>query len=102
MNRTLLAILLLLAAPFADALIFPDKPPPEHFYVDEAGIIDSSSGKQIDSMAGVLLEDEQVPIYMVTIHSLASQNAASSTIEKYATALFNHWGIGFEDRNSVR
>ena len=81
------------------AVSFPDKPPKEHFYVDEAALIGEAEGKEIDRIAGELLKEEKVPIIVVTIQSLAAHDAASYTIERYAYELFNEWGIGFERRN---
>lgn len=86
-------------APAASAVSFPDKPPKEHFYVDEADLIGEKEGAEIDRIAGELLKEEKVPIIVVTIESLREYGAASYTIERYAYELFNEWGIGFEDRN---
>jgi len=81
------------------AVTFPDKPPKEHFYVDEAALIGDAEGTEIDRVAGELLREQKVPIIVVTIRSLSSHGAASYTIERYAYELFNHWGIGSERRN---
>jgi uncharacterized protein len=81
------------------AVSFPDKPSKEHFYVDEAALIGTAEGGEIDRIASELLKEEKVPIIVVTIRSLASHDAASYTIERYAHELFNEWGIGSERRN---
>ncbi|OOZ40402.1 hypothetical protein BOW53_07995 [Solemya pervernicosa gill symbiont] len=95
-----LASLFLLLAPLgASAITFPDKPPSEHYYVDGAGLINQATGERIDATASALLSEEQVPLYVVTIASLSSQDAITHTIEEYAAALFDHWGIGWQDRN---
>jgi uncharacterized protein len=78
---------------------FPDKPPRKHFYVDEARLIAPEDGAEIDRIAGALLREEQVPIIVVTISSMASYGAGDWSIERYAQALFDHWGIGRENRN---
>ena len=90
---------MLLAASNLFASTFPDKPPSEHYYVDEAGLINPETGKQIDSTAAALLDDEKIPLYVVTIDSLASHAAVTLTIDQFAAALFDHWGIGWQDRN---
>jgi uncharacterized protein len=36
---------------------------------------------------------------VVTINSLAGHDAVTLSIEQYATALFDNWGIGWQDRN---
>jgi len=78
---------------------FPDKPPSEHFYIDKAYLIDTEAGQYIDKIAATLLREEQVPLYVVTIESLANQDALTQTIEGYAADLFDHWGIGWQSRN---
>ncbi|VFQ46796.1 TPM domain-containing protein [Desulfoluna butyratoxydans] len=93
------AAILLLTPICALAATFPDKPPSEHFYVDEAGLIDARAGAKIDEIASALLAEENIPLYVVTIPALAVQDAVTMRIEEYAAALFNHWGIGWEDRN---
>jgi uncharacterized protein len=46
-----------------------------------------------------LLSEEDIPIFIVTIDSLATYDASGQTIETYSTALFNEWGIGSPERN---
>jgi len=102
LGHTLLALILfctLFFPPVSYSANFPDKPPPEHFYVDEAGLIGSKTGEQIDKVAAALLSEEKIPLYVVVINSLASHDAVTYSIEKYASELFNHWGIGWQDRN---
>lgn len=94
-----LAILVLLMPVWALAVTFPDKPPSEHYYVDEAGLIDAETGARIDEVASALLAEEGIPLYVVTISSLSAHDAVTLSIEAYATELFDHWGIGWQDRN---
>lgn len=96
---TLVTLALLLVPLCSFGVTFPDKPPEEHYYVDEAGLINPETGKQIDTMAATLLDEEKIPLYVVTISSLANHDAVTLRIEQYATALFDHWGIGWQDRN---
>jgi uncharacterized protein len=96
---TWVSILALLAPVWAFAAIFPDKPPSEHYYVDEAGLIGVETGDRIDGIASALLAEESIPLYVVTISSLAAYDAITLSIEEYATELFDHWGIGRQDRN---
>jgi len=96
---TLMSLLMLLVPPCSFGSTFPDKPPSDHYYVDEAGLINPEIGEQIDLTASALLGEEKVPLYLVTIHSLADHDAVTQSIEQYATALFDHWGIGWQDRN---
>ncbi len=99
-RRTALSLLsLVLQAVAASAATFPEKPPAEHFYRDEAGLIREAEGRELDRIAAELLKEEQVPIIVVTIESLAAHDAAGYTVERYASELFNDWGIGFKRRN---
>lgn len=83
----------------ARAVTFPDKPSSEHFYVDQAGLLKPADAAAIDKIASGLWSDENVPIIVVTIPSLVSVQASDYTVDSYAAALFNHWGIGSADRN---
>lgn len=94
-----LALLALISPLQALSVTFPDKPSSAHFYVDDADLITKEAGDRIDAMASSLLNEKKVPIYVVTIPSLAQQDAVTYTIERYAYELFNAWGIGWEDRN---
>jgi len=84
----------------AVAQTFPPKPPSSDFFVDLAGLIQPAEAEQINAIALSLLQDDRIPIYVVTIRSLAEFGAAGMGIEGYARALFDEWGIGFEDRNN--
>ena len=83
----------------ATGAVFPDKPPDENFFVDGAGLIQVEDQARVDEIAGKLLREERIPLFVVTIRSLAGQNAAGQSVEQYARALFDHWGIGSPDRN---
>lgn len=95
----IIPLLLLVHCAQVFGVSFPDKPEPSHFYVDQAGLVDQVAGANIDEVAGLLLRQERVPIYVVTIPSLMTYGARSKGIERYATMLFNHWGIGWKERN---
>jgi uncharacterized protein len=98
--RAILTVALLICLPaMAAAQTFPPKPPASDFYVDLAGLIQPAEAQQINGIARALLE-ERIPIYVVTVRSLAEFGASAMGIEAYALALFNEWGIGFEDRNN--
>jgi uncharacterized protein len=93
-----LALILLSPAP-ASALTFPEKPPDTDWFVDEAGLLEAAEKEGVNEIAATLFRDESVPIYVVTIPSLAEHDAAGYSIEGYAADLFDHWGIGSRDRN---
>ncbi|MFC1529629.1 TPM domain-containing protein [Gemmatimonadota bacterium] len=85
----------------AQELVFPEKPPTEHWFVDEAGLIGAEEQGQIDETALTLWQDEEIPVYIVTIRSIAGYNPSGEpvSIEVYANELFNAWGIGSQERN---
>ena len=83
----------------AAAVEFPDKPPQSDYFVDAANMLDADAKQKINSTASALLSDEQIPLFVVTIPSLASFEAVNLTIESYAQQLFDHWGIGSQERN---
>lgn len=97
-ERLVSLVLLLTISAGAYAVKFPDKPEPQHYYVDGAGLIDEVTGSEIDSLASRLLQEERIPLYVVTIPSLASHDATNG-IEAYTRKLFDHWGIGWQERN---
>ena len=82
------------------AVTFPDKPPDADFYVDGSELLKPQEKEQINQIASKLLQEERIPIYVVTIVSLAVHDAGASSIENYAALLFDEWGIGFEERNN--
>ena len=92
------ALLLYLPASIAE-VTFPDKPGREDFFVDKATMIDTRHRTEINTIARAILREEKIPIYVVTINSLADYQASGLGIENYASRLFDHWGIGFKDRN---
>lgn len=83
----------------AFAVTFPDKPPQSDFFVDAASLLDEDARAAINDTALSLLQQEQIPLFVVTIPSLSSYEASALGIEGYATQLFDHWGIGSQERN---
>jgi uncharacterized protein len=86
-------------SPAAQGAVFPDRPPDTDFFVDGALLIEPADRERINEVAAALLAEEDVPVFVVTIRSLAAQDAAGQSIEGYARALFDEWGIGSEERN---
>ncbi len=84
---SLAGILLLNAASVsAQELVFPEKPPGENWFVDEADLIGVEERSQIDETALTLWQEEQIPVYIVTIRSIAGYNPSGEpvSIEYYA------------------
>ena len=90
---------MLLAVPAQAQLSFPDRPPEGVFVVDTANMLDAVEEQVINDMAGRLLAEERIPLIVVTVLALNLHGAEGMGIERYAQALFDHWGIGSPDRN---
>jgi uncharacterized protein len=95
----IICLFCLLAFSQARAVTFPEKPPKENFYVDQAGMLAAEDAATIDKIAASLLSEEKIPILVVTIPSLISFQATDHTVDSYAAALFDEWGIGSQERN---
>ncbi len=83
----------------AFAVTFPDKPPQSNFFVDSARLLDEDARTAINNTARSLLQQEKIPLFVVTIPSLSSYEGSALGIEGYATRLFDHWGIGWQERS---
>jgi len=83
----------------AQAVGFPDKPPKEDFFVDQANLLSDGGRKTVNATAQALLKQEQIPLFVVTIPSLSAYQASGTGVEQYARELFDHWGIGSQARN---
>lgn len=96
------ALFLLLAmSSLGQDIAFPERPNVSKgtWVVDEAHLIAAPELAEINSVASQLMKEEQVPLLVVTIDSLMAKDAGHFTIERYAGALFDSWGIGSERRN---
>jgi uncharacterized protein len=100
----LAAILFMSLAPAlapGQSVKFPERPDVGQglWIVDQANLIAEAEADEINALAGALMNEEQVPLLIVTIPSLMEMDAAHFTIERYASELFDAWGIGSERRN---
>ena len=74
-------------------------PNAENIYVnDYARLLDSDSVKQIKDQLIKLKSNHGIEMTVITIHSLRDYRAGPN-IEPFATALFNHWGVGDAQKN---
>jgi uncharacterized protein len=78
---------------------FPDQPPSGDYVIDETASLGVLEADEVNRISGALLEEHRVPIVVVMLRDLASKGAAGYTIERYASELFDHWGIGSPDRD---
>src|SRR6266540_1981505 len=67
---------------------------------DFAGVLEADDAVRARATAERVRRERGVPIVVATIESLATQDAGDWSIERYATNLYNEWGIG--DRGSNR
>jgi uncharacterized protein len=79
------------------AQTFPERPGPRELIVDEAGLIDPRDRSAVRDTCNALRSEKKIPIVVATIRALADYGARDA--EKYARALFDHWGIGSRDWN---
>lgn len=70
--------------------------PTEQFYVaDYADVIDEATEQLIVEESAKLCDETGAQVVVVTVDFIGE-----STIEEYARALFNKWGIGDKDKNN--
>src|SRR6185436_7759626 len=93
-----MAPILLLLAPLIGA-VYPT-PKQDDPVNDFAGVLEPADAARARAAAERARRERGVPIVIATIESLAAQRAGDWSIERYATNLYNEWGIG--DRASNR
>ena len=71
-----------------------DRPGPNEFVRDLAGMISSPNEAEIKKIAGAVLKDKATPILVVTISSMEAHGGGDLRIETFARLLFDQWGIG--------
>ncbi len=100
LSRNFILSIILAFAFFSNALAatFPKPPTSGSFILDEAKMISETDNQAINVLAKNLLREKNIPIFVVTIESLATYGS-SDGIEKYETELFNNWGIGYKGYN---
>jgi uncharacterized protein len=67
---------------------------------DFAQVIDAADAQRIKDMLGSVEDQTGIEVSVVTINSMQDYQGTGSTIELFATALFNTWGIGKADKNN--
>lgn len=76
------------------------RPAEGEFVADGAALLAPQDRAAIVATSSKLLAEQGVPLWVVTINSLADYGAAGWPIERYAMNLFAEWGIGRASRNS--
>ncbi|HEX8391781.1 MAG TPA: TPM domain-containing protein [Longimicrobium sp.] len=91
-----LVLALVIVAP-AGAQTFPDEP--GDGVADLADVLSASAADSVRQMLATLRDVSGVEARVLTIPSLQRQGAAGSTVETYATQVFNQWKLGYGQRN---
>jgi uncharacterized protein len=84
----------------ASAINFPSKPANSDFYVDEANTISPADRATINQIISKLWQEHHVAMMVVTIPSLAAEQATDTTVDGYGRALFDFWGLGSQKDNN--
>lgn len=71
-----------------------ERPRDREFVRDLAGMLDAQSKAHIQDVCDRLLKDKATPVVVVTIESMARYGGDGSSIETFATRLFDQWQIG--------
>jgi Beta-propeller domains of methanol dehydrogenase type len=79
------------------AAIFPE--PLEDFVNDYAHVLTSADAAGIRGMLQSVRAQTGAQMTVVTVDSLAAYADPGQTLESYATALFNQWGVGREGKD---
>jgi uncharacterized protein len=77
-----------------------DYPKPVDDHVNDfAGVLTEAQAGKVREIARSVRSEKGIPVVVVTLDSLADWNAAGWSIERYATNLYNEWGIGSPETN---
>jgi uncharacterized protein len=93
MIKLLLLIALTFAAPLC-AQIKLDPPGDRIFVLDKAELLSDIDREAIRAKCDTVLTQKAIPIVVVTITTMAAYGGGGMSIEAFATALFNQWGVG--------
>lgn len=85
------ALPLLISAGAMSAAISP--PETGTYVVDQARLLASDDVATLNALCDTSLTQRDVPIYVVTIESMAALGVVDTTIESFAWDLFEQWGV---------
>lgn len=77
-------------APPTETIGLPAPPPRGQYIVDEASLLDSASRATIDSI-GRARAAIGLPVYVLTIHSVASHDSSGTTFDELSRRTFKAW-----------
>ncbi|WP_166415651.1 TPM domain-containing protein [Cochlodiniinecator piscidefendens] len=98
MIRMLIFVGLLLFAPISGfSQTFPEY---DDVYVnDYANLISAEDEEVLQRTLQILKADNDIEMTVLTVPSWRDYRGGYPTLDRFATALFNHWGIGHNERN---
>ena len=79
--------------------IMLQRPGDREFVTDKAGLIEAHHRMLMNDRCDRLLIDHHIPFFIVTIESMHQYTSQSITIEDFAGALYDQWGIGSLRKN---
>ena len=74
----------------AETVGLPAPPPRGQYVVDEASLLDSASRATVDSITRVRAAIG-LPVYVLTIHSVASHDSSGMTFDELSRRTFKAW-----------
>jgi uncharacterized protein len=66
---------------------------------DFAKVLSADQTKKIEDAVQSLKQQKNIPLVVCTVPSLEDYGAHDWTVQRYATSLYNHWGIGDKQTN---
>ncbi|MEM1109721.1 MAG: TPM domain-containing protein [Planctomycetota bacterium] len=82
----------LMTYPAAATRLTLERPGDREFIRDIAGLLSPAQVRQLQQRCNTLLDDQGVPIFVVTINSMADFGGRGMTVESFARTLFDRWG----------
>ena len=89
----MVALLALQSSQTPDAPGIPAPPPHGRFVVDEAQLLDSASRQTVDSITRAR-QATGLPVYVLTIRSVASYDSSDVSFEQFSRRVFTAWTAG--------
>lgn len=97
---TIIVVIFTITLVSATAQAQDEYPQPDNSYVnDYVGLLTAEDTANVKNLFAALKRDYGIEATVVTIGSVSDYSTGDTTIESFATNLFNTWGIGDKSRN---
>lgn len=101
LQRVRISVLTILLLVGTSVCAFGAYPEPDDLFVnDYASVLTNEDSRNIRSLFTTLQKDTGIEAVVVTINSITDYGTGDSTIESFATNLFNAWRIGDSEKNN--